>query len=106
MTTPATCTASWSRFPPRTREVQFDEKWAFVAKKEKNCDRADPADDHKGDTWDHVAFDAEAAWSSVSCPASGRRRMSWRWSRLQASHRGGVMDLITTDGYPAYEEAI
>ena len=60
MTTPATCTASWSRFPPRTREVQFDEKWAFVAKKEKNCDRADPADDHKGDTWDHVAFDAES----------------------------------------------
>ena len=51
---------SWSRFPPRTREVRFDEKWAFVAKKEKNCDEDDPADDHKGDTWDHVAFDPES----------------------------------------------
>ena len=38
-------TTSW-RFPPRTTEVQFDEKWAFVAKKEAHCDRSDPADDH------------------------------------------------------------
>ena len=30
-----------------------------MAKKEKNCDPADPADDRKGDTWDHVAFDPE-----------------------------------------------
>ena len=50
---------SGSPFPPRTREAQFDEKWAFVAKKEKHCDRTDPADDHKGDYWDHVAFDPE-----------------------------------------------
>ena len=53
-----TSTTSWSRFPPLTREVQFDEKWAFVAKKEANCDPLDPADGRKGDTWDHVAFDA------------------------------------------------
>ena len=51
-------TSSWL-FPPRTREVQFDEKWSFVGKKQKNCDPADPADDHKGDWWDHVAFDPE-----------------------------------------------
>ena len=31
-----------------------------MAKKEKNCDPADPADDRKGDTWDHVAIDAES----------------------------------------------
>jgi len=31
-----------------------------VAKKEKNCDPDDPADDRKGDTWDHVAIDAES----------------------------------------------
>ena len=46
-------------FFPRTREVQLDEKWSFVAKKQKNCDPADPADDHKGDWWDHVAYDPE-----------------------------------------------
>jgi hypothetical protein len=42
------------------RKVQLDEKWAFVAKKEKNCDPTDPADDPKGDTWDHLAIDAES----------------------------------------------
>ena len=31
--------------------------WAFVAKKEANCDRADEADDPKGDYWDHDAYD-------------------------------------------------
>ena len=45
---------------PRTREVPFDEKWAFVAKKQKHCDPADSADDRRGDTWDHVAIDAES----------------------------------------------
>ncbi len=32
-------TTSWSPFPPRTTEVQFDEKWSYVAKKEEHCDR-------------------------------------------------------------------
>src|SRR3954454_16798069 len=57
---PETSTTSWSGFPPRTREVQFDEKWSFVAEKEKDRDPDDPADDRKGDTWDHVAIDAES----------------------------------------------
>src|SRR3954447_20796046 len=49
---------SWL-FPPRTREVQFDEKWSFVAKKEKHCDPEKLADRQQGDNWDHVAFDPE-----------------------------------------------
>ena len=63
---PATSTTSWSLLPPPTREVQLDEKWSFVAKKEKNCDPTDPADDRKGDTWDHVAIDAESRTMDVS----------------------------------------
>src|SRR5687768_5157653 len=46
-------------FAPRTREVQRDEKWSFVFKKQKNCDPLDPADDQRGDWWDHVAYDPE-----------------------------------------------
>ena len=49
---------SWL-FPPRTRAVQFDEKWAFVGTKEKNCDRNNPDDDEQGDCWDHSALDPE-----------------------------------------------
>ena len=56
---PTTLTTSSWLFPPRTREVQFDEKWSFVNKKQKNCDPTNPADDHKGDWWDHVAYDPE-----------------------------------------------
>ena len=42
-----------------TRDLQMDEKWSFVAKKEKNCDEDDPEDQFRGDCWDHVAFDPE-----------------------------------------------
>ncbi|PWR74918.1 hypothetical protein ACKUB1_17005 [Methanospirillum stamsii] len=44
-------------FPPQTNEVQFDEKWSFVGKKEKNCDPCNPNDDNYGDNWDHIAYD-------------------------------------------------
>ena len=39
--------------------MQFDEKWSFVAKKEKHCNPDQPADQQQGDYWDHVAFDPE-----------------------------------------------
>ena len=97
---------SWSPFPPRTREVQFDEKWAFVAKKEKNCDPDDPGDDRKGDTWDHVAIDAESRMVVSVVP--GERTAESVVAVVKDFKRrtgGRLMNLITTDGYPAYEEA-
>ena len=47
--TPTKSTTNSWLFPPRTREVQFDEKWAFVGKKEKHCDPENPDDTHQGD---------------------------------------------------------
>lgn len=41
---------------PKTREVQFDEKWGFVYKKEANCSSGE---EDRGDNWDHTAIDAE-----------------------------------------------
>jgi hypothetical protein len=102
----ASTTNSWS-FPPQTREVQFDEKWAFVAKKEKNCDRSDPADDHKGDYWDHVAFDPEHRLVVSVVP--GARTIENTEAVVADFHQrtdGRLMDLITSDAYPAYESAI
>src|SRR3972149_618770 len=58
-TTPRSCTTSWWLFPPATREVQCDEKWAFVGKKEKPCEPDNPDDRRQGDHWDHVGFDPE-----------------------------------------------
>ena len=99
-------TSSW-RFPPRTTEVQFDEKWAFVAKKEANCDRSDPADDHKGDYWDHVAFDPEHKLVVAVVP--GARTVENTEALVEEFRRrtgGRLMRLMTSDDYPAYETAI
>jgi IS1 family transposase len=98
--------SSW-RFPPRTTEVQFDEKWAFVAKKEARCDRADPADARKGDYWDHVAFDPEHRLVVAVVPGA---RTVGHTEALVAEFRrrtgGRLMNLMTSDDYPAYATAI
>ena len=98
---------SWSRFPPLTTEVQFDEKWSFVAKKEANCDRSDPADDHKGDYWDHIAFDPEHRLVVAVVPGArdveGTEALVGEFRRRTG---GRAMRLMTSDSYPAYRTAI
>jgi hypothetical protein len=105
--TPATPTTSSWLFPPRTREVQFDEKWAFVAKKQRNCDPADPADDHKGDYWDHVAYDPEHRLVLAVIPGA-RPIENAEAIVAEVKDRLGPEPprLITSDEHPAYESAI
>ena len=66
--------------------------------KEKNCDETDPADDHKGDTWDHVAIDAESRL--VISVVAGERTTENVVAVVNDFKRrtgGRLMDLITTD---------
>jgi IS1 family transposase len=99
-------TSSWL-FPPQTQEVQFDEKWSFVGKKEKHCDRTDPDDDWFGDHWDHVAFDPEHRLVvSLVC---GRRTNDHTQLLVEDFHdrtEGRLMNLMTSDENPAYAIAI
>jgi hypothetical protein len=98
---------SWSPFPPATREVQFDEKWAFVEKKQKHCDPNDPADTKRGDDWDHVAFDP--VHRLVVSVIPGKRTVENVQALVedfQARTGDRMMDLIVTNEYSAYEEAI
>ena len=78
-----------------------------MAKKEKNCDPLDPADDRKGDAWDHVVIDAESRLVISVVP--GERTAQSVVAVVEDFKRrtgGRPMDLITTEGYPAYEDAI
>jgi len=97
---------SWL-FPPRTREVQFDEKWAFVTKKEKHCNPNDPADDGCGDCWDYVALDPEHRL--VVSALVGKHSAEHVDLLVEDFHRrtqGRLMNLMTSDENPAYAEAI
>jgi hypothetical protein len=103
-TTPTT--SSWL-FPPATREAQFDEKWSFVGKKPEHCDPADPADDQKGDWWDHIAYDPEHRL--VVCVEPGARVGESVEAVVEDFKRrtgGRPMDLITSDEHRPYKEAI
>ena len=99
-------TRSWP-FPPRTREVQLDEKWSFVFKKQAHCDPADPADDHRGDWWDHVAIDAESRLVLAVVPgARDAESVEEVVGEVKGRTGGRVLDLVTSDEYPAYEAAL
>lgn len=98
---------SWSLFPPQTTEVQLDEKWAFVGKKEKRCDPENPADTERGDCWDHTAIDAEHALLLTLVPGK-RTEKNCREVVAQVSARTGGRTniLITSDEHPPYATAI
>jgi len=84
--------------------VQFDEKWDFVARKEKNCA---PEDRARGDCWDHVALDPESRL--VVSLVVGKRTEDATHALVGDFHRrtgGRVMRLMTSDEYPVYESAI
>ena len=87
--------------------MQFDEKWAFVRKKEKHCDPEDPADAEQGDNWDHVALDPEHRLVVSVVPG---KRTAENVEKLvddfKARTGGRPMQLITSDEYRAYPSAI
>lgn len=97
---------SWL-FPPATEEVQLDEKWSFVAKKQKHCDPAQEEDWFCGDQWDHVAFDPK---SRLVLEVLVGKRLDTNAEallhRLNERLGGRAPKLICSDGYAVYEEAI
>jgi IS1 family transposase len=90
--------------------VQFDEKWSFVGKKEKNLDPDDAADARKGDNWDHLALDPEHRL--VLCTVPGKRsaeKVGELVSDVKArlgGEGGRVPRLVTTDEYAPYKQAV
>jgi IS1 family transposase len=80
---------------------------SFVAKKQKNCDPNNPADDHKGDWWDFVAFDAEHRLVLAVVPGSRSLENAEEIVGEVHDRTGGREDvLLTSDELPAYETAI
>jgi IS1 family transposase len=97
---------SWF-FPPNTEEVQFDEKWDFVRKKQKNCDENNPSDARCGDNWDYVSLDAEH--KLILQVVNGKRTVenTKRLVRLTAQRLKFLIPrLITSDEYKPYKQAI
>jgi len=98
---------SWWRFPPQTREVQFDEKGAFVGKKEKHCDPADPGDAEQGDQGDQVALDPE---HRLGVRVVAGKRTADNVEKVvddfKARTGGRLRHLIPSDEYRAYPPAI
>jgi hypothetical protein len=93
----SSATSSWL-LPPKTREVQFDEKWSFVGKEPENCDPLDPADAQLGGWWDHITYDPEHRLVVAVEPGA---RVGESVEAVVADFKrrtgGRPMDLITSD---------
>jgi len=78
-----------------------------VGKKQKHCDPDDPRDQRCGDHWDHVALDPEHRLVVSVIP--GKRDAANTHALVRDFKRrteGRLMNLMTSDEYPVYEEAI
>ena len=78
-----------------------------MAKKQKNCDPLNPADDHKGDWWDHVAYDPEHKLVLAVVPGA---RVTESVAEVVAEVKDRLGDqppaLMTSDEHAAYETVI
>ncbi|KPK75315.1 MAG: hypothetical protein AMJ79_11625, partial [Phycisphaerae bacterium SM23_30] len=94
-------------FSPQTNEVQFDEKWAFVGKKEQHCHGPEAVDSKQGDNWDHVAYDPEHRLV-VSVVPGKRTAKNIKKLGLDFKQRtqGRRMNLMTSDEYKPHKKAL
>ena len=78
-----------------------------MAKRPENCDPADPADDHTGDWWDHIAYDPEHRLVLGVEPGA---RVGEGVEAVVADFKkrtgGRPMRLITSDEHRPYRDAI
>jgi IS1 family transposase len=87
--------------------VQLDEKWSFVGKKQRHCDPDDERDWYRGDQGDHVAYDPDSRL--VLEVVVGKRldtTAEMLLEGLKGRLGGAAPELVTSDGYAAYEEAL
>ncbi|CAK0747748.1 insertion element IS1 protein InsB [Gammaproteobacteria bacterium] len=91
-------------FSPQTREVQFDEKWSFVFKKEANCT---PEGENCGDNWDHIAIDAESRLVLSVVPGKRTAENCLQLVEDVSKRTKGRTDLLlTSDEHAPYQTAI
>ena len=79
----------------------------FVGREQHNCDPSDPDDDHRGDYWDHVAYDPEHKLVLAVIPgARSIENACAIVAEVKGRLGGGPPGLMTSDEYPAYATAI
>lgn len=89
------------------REVQLDELWSFLRKKEANLSELEALQEEYGDCWVWVAYDPES--KVILAFAVGKRtreRCVELLQRLKATLAPGSLPLFTSDELACYEDAL
>jgi len=83
--------------------LQLDEKWAFVYRKQRECDLEQSDDHRRGDCWDHVAFDPEHRLVlGVCCGKRSATRILKLLRRVKKQLHDRPPRLVTSDEFASY----
>ena len=94
-------------YSPNTREVQLDEKWSFVGKKEAGCSESEKEEAKVGENWDHTAIDAEHRLLLALVPGKRTAAHCQQIIAEVKQRTGGRSDLLlSSDEHPPYRTAI
>ncbi|MBF0176892.1 MAG: IS1 family transposase [Magnetococcales bacterium] len=89
-------------------EVQMNEMWSFVKKKDKNCTEKERFEGEAGSVWDHIAIDPVS--KLVVSMVQGSRRDQESSDRLVKDFADRTnnkpLKLVTTDEHAAYEASL
>lgn len=92
---------------PHTQEIQYDEKWAFVGKKQGRLTEEEKELGELGNRWDHVAQDAESKLNIAVIPGDRNHENSKRLIQEVKRRTGGREDILhTSDEYEGYPKGI
>lgn len=91
-------------------EVQLDEFWSFIRKKEKNCTELEKLQADYGDCWGHVAFDPQTklivAWAFGPRDEGTASLVIEQLKQRTDYTLTGHIPLLFSDGHWPYPEAI
>jgi IS1 family transposase len=87
-------------------EVQLDEFWSFVKKKQKHLTESEKLDGECGDCWGHVCFDPTTKMMPAHVFGKRTKRNTHKLLEKFKSKTDGQIPLFTSDEYDVYPESI
>jgi hypothetical protein len=93
---------------PSTKEIQMDEKWSYVGKKQGRLSEEEKKNDSEiGDRWDHVAQDAESRLNLSLIPGKRTDESCLELVKdVKKRTEGRTNLLFTSDEHGGYKKAL
>jgi len=87
-------------------EIQLDEFWSFVKKKQNHLTECEKLETEYGDCWGHISFDPNSKMIPAHVFGKRTKENTHKLLKTLKSKSDGQIPLFTSDEYKVYPEAI